>query len=47
MTLQATSPDEPPLTQSAYDQQTESLYASTFTSLVRLAVDGCGGAHVA
>jgi hypothetical protein len=45
--LQATSQDQPLLTQLAYDQQTKSLYASTFTSLVRLAVDGCGGAHVA
>jgi hypothetical protein len=45
--LQATSEDEPLLTQLAYDPRTKSLYASTFTSLIRVALDGCENAHVA
>jgi hypothetical protein len=45
--LQATSQDQPLLTQIAYDPRTASLYASTFTSLIRVAVDRCAGAHVA
>jgi hypothetical protein len=45
--VQATSPDQPLLTQLAYDPRTKSLYVSTFTSLIRVAVDGCESAHVA
>jgi hypothetical protein len=38
---------QPLLTQLAYDAQTRSLYSVTFTSLVRVSIDGCSGAHVA
>jgi hypothetical protein len=44
--LQATSQDQPFLTQIAYDASTKSLYASTFTSLLRIEVEGCRSARV-
>ncbi len=47
LALQATSENQPLLTQLAYDAKTTSLYVATFTSLVRVALNGCDGAHVA
>jgi hypothetical protein len=45
--VQAESLSQPLLTQPAYDPKTRSLYVVTFTSLVRIVLDGCAGAHVA
>lgn len=45
--VQAQSLQQPLITQLAYAARTRSLYVVTFTSLVRVALDGCDGAHVA
>jgi hypothetical protein len=47
LAVQTESQAEPLLTQPAYDPATRSLYVVTFTSLIRIALDGCNGAHVA
>lgn len=47
VTVAPQSVEQPLLTQLAYDAGTRSLYSVTFTSLVRVAIDGCAGAHVA